>query len=119
MKYRLSSSRPAICHNAESRLIEFSFSRELVGHSEDGPDQLKIIVFDIQQRGKMFFGDDQEMDGGLWIDILNGKYVFSVKNFFRGNFPLIDFAKQTIVHSEIKLRVKVRRLLYKVLNNEK
>lgn len=44
----------------------------------------------------MGFGDDQDMNGGPWVDVMKGQQVFVFIDFFARDLPVYDFAKDTV-----------------------
>jgi hypothetical protein len=68
-------------------------------------DEFGVGGFGLFQSGKMFFGDDEYVGGGLGIDVFEGEDVVVLVNFLGGNFAAEDAAEEAIgiCHGRITL----------------
>lgn len=66
----------------------------LVNGNKDFP----IDCVFLEKGGNVNFRNDEQMDGGLWIDIFKNHDIFVLEENFRRDFPLDYFAKDTIFH---------------------
>ena len=65
-----------------------------------------IVRFGVGQGGDGVFGDDQDVDGRLGIDVSEGEGEVVFVDDVGGNLAPDDFAKEGVTHGERFLKVK-------------
>lgn len=63
-------------------------------------DNLFILCTDLSRATDMLFGNDQEVDWGLGVDVAEGKDVIILVKLVRGNITINNLAKKAVVHGE-------------------
>ncbi len=96
MKNRLPGSFITIHDNAVA-LLRYTFhGSNFCSCKIEFADQLCIVGTNIIDRGYMLFRDNQGMGGRLRIKIAERQYIIIFKNYISRNFPVDDFAENTI-----------------------
>lgn len=57
-----------------------------------------ILAAGLRQTGERFFGNDQDVGGGLGADVFEGEAEVVFVDNIGGNFSLDDFAKNGVGH---------------------
>lgn len=73
---RLSPMMIAINHDPEPRTIDAHVFCHLVCNQQKPTSQLDIPLPQIQQRSDVPFGNNQNMQGRLGVNIFEGQYLF-------------------------------------------
>lgn len=73
MKYGLPGPASAIQHKTKSRLDQTVFAGQTICNCKDRADEFMVRWSYFENSGKMFFGNDQQVDGGLGVDVLDRK----------------------------------------------
>ncbi len=69
---------------------------KLLGHEEEFPHQLPVLVFQFADRTDVLSWDDEDMSRGLGMDITEGQDVRSGADQLGWDLPFGDPAKETI-----------------------
>jgi hypothetical protein len=97
----------AVDHSPEPGVLDLFFFGQPVGYDKEMPDLLLIPFFEIEKRRYVLFGDHQNMDGGLGVQIRKGDTaIVFVQNMTRG-FVFYNAAKNTFAHDIILLFKKL------------
>ena len=61
-------------------------------------EQRRVIRLRFRQRNQRLLGDDEHVNGCLWVDVFEGeREVIFVENF-RRDFPIDDFGENRFFH---------------------
>src|SRR3990172_4755612 len=98
VKDRLASA-PADVEDRAIAFGEFAFGGKLGGNEQDAAKKSSVLGRGIIERDEMLARTDQDVRGGLGVDVFEGKdfWIF-VDNLCRG-FLATDSAKEAIGHS--------------------
>lgn len=105
MKYVLTGIFSGIQHYTVSTF----FYPHLLGNLARTPEQMTedffFLIRNINERGKVFFGDEQYMSRGLGIDILEGNDLVIFIHYLRRNVLIYDFTEYALcrIHSSLRL----------------
>ena len=66
---------------------------------QDVSEKLLVLFRDVVQGGVMLLGDEQDMNGGLRIYVVESKDPIVFIHDFRRNLFVYDFTKNTFIHS--------------------
>jgi hypothetical protein len=95
MKDRLSGAEADVEDGAVS-LLDVALAGDVGGGEVAAADQFGVGGFGLFQSGKMFFGDDEDVRGGLRIDVFEGEDVVVLVNSLGGDFAAEDAAEEAI-----------------------
>jgi hypothetical protein len=97
--------------------VQFPLFRYITGDQKHLAHQDLILFIFIQviDCRDMFFGHDQNVMFGFWMDIVKSDYFTIFINGFRGDLFVDDFAKDTlsIIKNE---KLRITNLIYHSLN---
>ena len=82
-------------------LLEVALAGDVGGGEVAAADEFSVGGFGFFQTGKMFFGNDQNVRGGLRVDVFEGEDVFVLVNFLRGDFAAEDAAEEAVGISHV------------------
>ena len=88
--------RPAVDGHPVAAFGNALLSGHPVGHLYHLPNERHFGVGHVRQGGDMFPGDDQQMHGGYWVDIVENDDIFVLVKEFRGYFPADYLAENTV-----------------------
>jgi hypothetical protein len=77
-------------------LLEVALAGDVGGGEVAAADEFSVGGFGFFQTGKMFFGNDQNVRGGLRVDVFEGEDVVVLVNLFRGDFAAEDTAEEAV-----------------------
>ena len=66
---------------------------------EDMAQQGPVLLGQRGGRGDVLFGDDEEMDRGLRVNVVKGQQRVVLVQLVGGDFPRGDFAEQAVFHA--------------------
>ena len=92
----LSGTGADVEHGAVS-VFDVALASDMGGGEMALSDDFGVFGLRLFQSGKMFFGNDEDMRGGLGIDVFEGEDVGVLVNLFGGNFSGNDFAEEAVV----------------------
>jgi hypothetical protein len=95
MEDRLSGAGADVEDGAVS-LLDVALARDLCGGQMAAADDFGVSGLGLLQSGKMFFGNDKDVRGGLRFDVFEGEDVFVLVNFFSRDFAADHAAEQAI-----------------------
>ncbi len=101
MKNRLARLLSVVQNGAE--LVDSLLPGDLAADPYDPAHQLFVLCGQGCRAADMFFGDDQEVDGGLGRNVPEGKNFIVFVQFVRRDFSLDDFAEQAVVRHDLSL----------------
>src|SRR5690606_23161862 len=84
--YGLQAVIAAVVHQAETLFRQPQFLGHLRGSGDDFPHQLRLFLR-LQERGNVFFGDDQHMDRRRGINVPESQNLVVFIHLFGGNGP--------------------------------
>jgi hypothetical protein len=91
VKYGLTRIGPIIDNHSVA--LQSFCAGNLAGHQEQVTQEITLLLRGRRQRGDMLFGDDENMGGGLGVDISKGKRPLVFLDDARIRFPLDNLAK--------------------------
>jgi len=100
MKHRLAALVIAVQHQAEAPLGDALLSGDAVRHQEEVPKEPIITLARLKDRREVAAGNDQDVDGGLRVNVLEGHRFFVLVDDLGGMFPLGDLAEETGLHAQ-------------------
>ena len=77
-------------------LLDVSLARDFGGGEMAASDELGVFSLGFLKPSEVFLGNHKHMRGGLRIDVLEGKNVFILVDFLRGNLAAQDAAEQAV-----------------------
>lgn len=95
MKYRLPCTR-AYVNNCAVSVFDVALAGDLGGGKMAPSDEFGVMRIRFLQSSEVFFGDYENVGGGLRIDVFKGKNVIVFVNLFRGNFAAEDTAEKAV-----------------------
>lgn len=100
MKVRntLSAIRPGVGHQPKAAVGDALLRSQTRRRDPDAMHQPGVGLGDLAQGRQVMPRDDQEMDGSLRVDILNGNEVIVLIDPLGGNLAGDDPAKETVGH---------------------
>lgn len=88
-----------IYHRPEALLLQTKLLGQLPDNSKEVSHQVLIFFRQIHKGGHMPFRDNQEMDWGLGVDVLDGQNVLILIYYLSRNLPCCDTTKDTLRHA--------------------
>jgi hypothetical protein len=95
VEYGLSGAGADVEDGAVS-LLDVALAGDVGGGKVAAADDFCVGGLGLFESGKMFFGDDQDVSGGLRVDVFEGEDVVVVVDFFGGNFAAEDAAEEAV-----------------------
>jgi hypothetical protein len=95
MKHGLTGAGADVEDGAVS-LLEVALAGDLGGGEVAAADDFGVGGLGFFESGKMFFGDDQDVSGGLRVDVFEGEDVVVLVDFVGGDFAAEDAAEEAI-----------------------
>ncbi len=95
MKHRLPCTR-AYVNNGAVSVFDVALAGDLGGGKVALSDEFGMVCIRFLQSRKMFFGDNENVSGGLRIDVFKGKNVIVFVDLFRGNFAAEYTAEKAV-----------------------
>jgi len=77
-------------------LLDIALTGDVGGGEVAAADEFGVGGLGLFQSGKMFFGDDENVGGGLRVDVFEGEDVVVFVDFPGGNFTGEDAAEEAI-----------------------
>jgi hypothetical protein len=77
-------------------LFDVALAGDVGGGEVAAADEFGVGGFGLFQSDKMFFGDDEDVGGGLRVDVFEGEDVVVFEYFFGGNFAAEDAAEEAV-----------------------
>ena len=71
---------------------------QLCDGGKDVAQQGPVLLGQRGGRGDVLFGDDEEMDRGLGVDVVKGQQLVVLVQLVGGHFPRGDLTEQAIFH---------------------
>jgi hypothetical protein len=96
MKNCLAGIRTIVNDHAVALYLETAIARNFFSNEEKMPDEFAICSGYAVYVWDMFFGHDEQMCGGLGIDILERKGEIVIVDDLRRNFSFNDLAKNAV-----------------------
>jgi hypothetical protein len=84
----------AIDDGAEAACVDSALACDCGGGDKQVAEQCGIVRFCVAEACDDALGDDEDVDGGLRIDVFNGKALIVFEDDFRRDFSVGDFLKQ-------------------------
>lgn len=95
MEHRLSGAGADVENGAVS-MLNVALAGDLGGGEVAAADDFGVGGLGLLQSGEMFLGDDENVGGGLRVDVFEGEDVVVLVDFFGGNFAAEDAAEKAI-----------------------
>ncbi len=95
MENRLSGAGAHVEDGAVS-LLDVALAGDLGGGEVAAADDFGVGGLGLFQSGKMFLGNNENVRGGLRVDVFEGEDVVVLVNFFGGDFAAEDAAEEAI-----------------------
>ncbi len=95
MENRLSGAGAHVEDRAVS-LLDVALAGDLGGGEVAAADDFGVGGLGLFQSGKMFLGNNENVRGGLRVDVFEGEDVVVLVNFFGGDFAAEDAAEEAI-----------------------
>lgn len=70
----------------------------LAHHAEQVTEESVVFAMGVGEAGNGFFGDDQNVSGGLGADVVEGEAEIIFVDDISGNFAADNFAKNSVAH---------------------
>ena len=99
MMYRLPRFLAAVDYQAVAPLGYSMLFGNLIGYRNHVPDEWHVGLTNVANRGDMFPGDDQQVDGCYRIDIAEGDGIVILVNDVRWQFTGDNLAENAVVIS--------------------
>ena len=99
MKHRLPTLTVTIQHEAEASFGDPFFPCNGVRYQEEVSEHSIIPLICVQERREVPAGNDQNMDGGLWVDVFEGYGLVVLVDDLAGKLPAGDPTKGAGVHA--------------------
>ena len=77
-------------------LLDVALAGDVGGGEVAAADEFSVGGIGFFQSGKMLFGDDENVRGGLRVNVFEGEDVVILVNFLGGNFAVDDAAEEAI-----------------------
>jgi hypothetical protein len=77
-------------------LLDVALAGDLSGGEVTAADDFGVGGLGFFQSGKMFFRNDENVRGGLRVDVFEGKNVVVLVNFLGGDFTAEDTAEKAV-----------------------
>jgi hypothetical protein len=77
-------------------LLDVALAGDLGGGQVAAADQFGVGGLGLFQSGNMFFGNDEDVGGGLRVDVFEGENVVVLVDFLGGNFAAQNAAEQAV-----------------------
>ncbi len=100
VKDRLPGARAHVEHGSVA-ILDAALPSDLRSRELAVPDQLSVFGHGFFQPVNVLLGNDQHMGWSLWVDIVEREGMLVFVDFFGGDFPANDAAKQTVVHDTV------------------
>jgi hypothetical protein len=84
--------------DAVSPVLDSLFSGDLPRFEQDVSDEVFFLFGDVIQGREMFLGNEQDMNGGLRVYVVESKDRVVFINGFCRDLLVYDFAKYTVIH---------------------
>ena len=84
----------AVDDGAEAAGVDSAFARDSCCGDEQMTEQRGVVRFRVAEACDDAFGNDEDVDGSLRIDVFNGEALIVFKDDFRRDFSVGDFLKQ-------------------------
>ena len=91
----LSRARADVEDGAVS-LLDVALAGDLRRRQMAAADQFRVFGLGLFQSGKMFFGNDENVRGGLRLDVFKGEDVIVLVNFFGGDLAANHSAEEAV-----------------------
>lgn len=75
-------------------LLDVALAGDVGGGEVAAADDFGVGGLGFFQSGKMFLGNDEDVCGGLWVDVFEGEDVVVLVNFLGGNFAADHAAEE-------------------------
>jgi len=77
-------------------LLDVALAGDVGGGEMAAADNFGVGGLGLFQSGKMLLGDDENVRGGLRVDVFEGENVVVLVNFSGGNFAAEDAAEEAV-----------------------
>jgi hypothetical protein len=95
MKHRLAGARTHIQHGTIS-VLDIALAGNLGGGQVALANHFGVFRLRFLQSGKMPFGNDQDMRGGLRLKVVESEDMIVLENLPRGNFAAQNAAEEAV-----------------------
>lgn len=95
-----------LVHDEAEAVREMEFFRDGAGDEEEMAEDCLIVGRGFADARYHLFGDDQEMDGRLWLDVVEDDAVFILVLELGGDFARDDFFEEGFGHGGGRLPTK-------------
>jgi hypothetical protein len=85
-------------HDPVARLFQVFQTGDVLGLKQEASQQGGFLLRSFGQGGKMVLGDNQDVDGGLGLDVLEGQEDIVLIDHPGRYFPADDLAENAIAH---------------------
>ena len=99
MVYRLPTLAVTIDHQAEASIRDPDLSCDPVRHQQEVPEQSIISLVRIEECCEMLARNNQDMDRGLWVNVLKSDRLLVLIDNLPWTFSVGDLTKETGIHS--------------------
>lgn len=101
VRYRF-TAMAAIVDNHSKTVFKFELLGHLGRHQHEVAEQRLVLFLAFRQSGYRSFGNDQEMNRGLLVDVMDDDTVLVFMLDIRRDFPVDDFAEYTLIAHSMK-----------------
>ena len=101
VRYRF-TAMAAIIDNHSKTVFKFELLGHLGRHQHEVAEQRLVLFLAFRQTGYRGFGNDQKMNRGLFIDIMDDEAMLVFMFDIRRDLPVNDFAEYTLIAHSMK-----------------
>jgi hypothetical protein len=101
MRDGLAGVCPIVDRQAETVFLKTFVSGDLLGRGVEGPENRQILGLDVHDRGNVLPGDDQDVNGGLGIDVREGINLIILINRCGFDLSSENVTEDTGIHIEL------------------
>ena len=94
MRHAFASVFAVIDDEAESVFVQSKFARDFTRLQKQMAQHLMILRFSLSNSRDGFLGDDENVRGRLWVDVIEGQHQVVLIDDVRGYFTGDDFLEE-------------------------
>ena len=98
MRNRFPGVRAIVENESKPCLIEAELPGDLAGFEQQMTENLVVFRLCLRDAWNGLLGHQQNVRGGLGLDVPKGEHLVVLKNDGGGNFPRDNFLKQGLAH---------------------
>src|SRR3989344_7359544 len=101
MKVQMVNLLPSFFPNIKKQLIPLHalLLRHFFCQKNQCTSHLPVFLLKMSNRNNMALGNNQKVERGFWLNIVNHKKLFVLVLYFSGKLLLCDFTKNTVPHT--------------------